>query len=210
MFLITIALMYIYLKTIDKKYSQIIEKESNNFEMLQQITYNSFKNFHALKNIVVSDKNKKTDSLIKRWHLYTDSNTMYYNQVIKNTESHPNDKKSFDDLINTRKKYMQSVQILLQFYTAGQKDSCNNYLNNTVRSVFWDYQDKLNDFVEYHKNEILNFSKDISNDVNNKSANYVLLGFSPFLILLIIGIVYLIVMGILFLIIYIDPSDLYN
>lgn len=206
-FIINIGLFYILLQKVDKKYSTLIEKELESFSNLQKITKESNKNFYTLSKILYQKDSLQRVNLIKERQTISDQNTKYFENIALISYLDSTSAKELTELLRLRFIFLTNCDVYLKMISTFPKDSCYSYFYNTLTQSFLNYQDKLQDFTQIHKKELLNYSDDITNNVNKSSRNILLFGLSPLILILIIALIYIVIILLAILIFRWKPID---
>jgi hypothetical protein len=161
------------------------------FLKIQAMTNNSYKGFLAISKIANARTGIERDSLIKERMLFTGKNDLLISDLMKNIDTNIVDKQSLSQMIAARETYKKNYGFLVT-HLQGNSDSIYYFFNRVLAPCFFNYQDKIAEFITINKENYLKSSSQISADVDQKSLFMLLFGFSP----LIVFIVYLLLLGI--------------
>jgi len=195
---ITSVLLFIYLHIIDNKYSVFIVDELKNAQNLQKLTTESNRNFFRLSELVLNDDPKEIDELISKVNITTEQNSLLLDTLTMRTHINICNDTNYKNLINARKQYLDNTHIFFNALTVANNDSAQHFLRKSVRPSFRKYQKLLELFVDQHKNQLIAYSSNISQNAKKTGLSILVLGFSPFLIVCIFLIISFFVLTVVF------------
>jgi len=166
-----------------------LEKELSNFQQLHNMSMVGNKNYQIVLNMLKPEK-MNVDSLKTTWKGLVQINTNNFNQISDSLGIFSREDSAYMQLQASRLKYLNSVNNFFELLRICEKDKRYALFMNTISEDFILYQVEINNYTQCHKKRIIDRSKDISNEVTESSFGFMILGFSPFIFIVFIGIIY--------------------
>jgi len=179
---ISVALLVYEINRLDDQYTELIESETTQLKMVQQLTFNSNRRHILLFYIAHCEDSVQIRKMEIERGILIKENDSIFNTLVKINSANPDQIQIIKDAVEARRVYNLKSQEYQAKIETSSKPFLSYEMSRDLDNLFTTYQNSINELYNEKNKHVLIRSNSYTSAVEQRSLWISLFSVSPFLI----------------------------